>query len=526
MISAKQKMLGWLFILMVASQWSFAQERTYFSDSTSFFEFLTNQDQVPGLRFRYKLPPNFKFAERDTLHWKNSKNGVWQGSALDSVDQLVQFRNEMDSKKLAAASFEYLIYNVPADFNAASTFVSALLRCNDIFPKEKKTSSSADLVLLARNSTFQSDSNFGFDYFADYRVFMITVIITFFIIMTAGMIFLMIYFKSKRNKRELLKEEYTNSVIAPLTEILFEKTLEEITSITDVELETHFPIQLRKKRLYNEVLIEHIISLNKKMKGDFKSKLKALFKRLALDKISGSNLKSKKWDTIVSGLIQINEMDLVEYLPMVEKHLNSSNFHIRINAAATLLNISDDVDLTFLKDQKYPLSDLQQMHYLRIIKYLYSTRKLLMVGLFDSENPTVRLFGYKLVRMVGRVDLMENLGGIAEKASDEEKIEILKTIDSLGVPTYTNFINTCIKSSNPKLAKQAIKVAGSLGDESSEAIILEMLRSKPDFNLKKALLQGLNNINRDSFETLIESSNDSESLEIYNHLKDPLLGYV
>jgi HEAT repeat protein len=296
--------------------------------------------------------------------------------------------------------------------------------------------------------------------------------------------------------------------------------------MSDEELESYFPSQLRGKKLYNEVLIENIISLNKKMKGDFKDKLKSLYRRLELDKISEAKVKRKKWDSIVTGLVQINEMDLEEYLPLVRKQLYSTNFHVRSTATATYLNLSREVDLTFLKNLRYPLSNWQQMNYLRIIKYLYPTRELLMVGLLDSKNLTVRLFGYKLVRMVGRVDLVENLGSIAERASEEEKIEILKTIDAIGVMGYTSLINSSMKSPDQKLAIQAIKVAGSLGDKSSESIIIDLLNANPDFKMKMALLEGLKNIDNNSFEALVATSQDPEAKEIYNHLTDPLLSYV
>jgi hypothetical protein len=128
--------------------------------------------------------------------------------------------------------------------------------------------------------------------------------------------------------------------------------------------------------------------------------------------------------------------------------------------------------------------------------------------------------------MVGRVDLVENLGSIAESASEDEKIEILKTIDALGVPSYPSLINISMKSTNLKLSQQAIKVAGSLGDKTSEVIILDLLNSGPDFKMKMVLLEGLKKLNEHSFDALVETSQDEEIKEIFNHLKDPLLSHV
>jgi hypothetical protein len=355
---------------------------------------------------------------------------------------------------------------------------------------------------------------------------MIALILLVFFLIAGGMIFFMILFKSRRNRREQLRIDFEKEISGPLSQVLFNLSLEEIKKLPNEEMKVYFPAHRLSNKLFKEVLIENIISLNKKMKGDFKDKLKALFKRLGLYKISESKVKSKKWDAIVSGLIQINEMDLEEFLPLVKKHLNSPNFHIRTNAAATLLNLSREVDLSFLKNQKYPLSNWQQMNYLRIIKYLYPTRKLLMVSLFDSENITVRLFGYKLVRMVGRVDLVENIDKIANTASDEEKTEILKTIQVLGVPSYSGLINSSMQSTNNKLSKQAIKAAGSLGDKNSEKIILELLAQNRSFEIKMLLMESLKKLNYESFKTYVLNEEDQDVQAIYHHLEDPLLSHV
>jgi hypothetical protein len=66
------------------------------------------------------------------------------GTALDSVSQITQFQAQLDSSTSHITRFEYLIYDKPVDFEAATEFVSALLRSNDIFPLEKVRCSSQE----------------------------------------------------------------------------------------------------------------------------------------------------------------------------------------------------------------------------------------------------------------------------------------------------------------------------------------------------------------------------------------------
>src|SRR5690606_19603973 len=111
------------------------------------------------------------------------------------------------------------------------------------------------------------------------------------------------------------------------------------------EIYSYFPKNLLAKPLYQQVMIDNIISLNKKMKGEFKEKLKALYKKLEFDKISIKTLHHKKWDRATMALVHINEMDLVEALPEVRQFTNSKNFYVRSMAVSTLLNLSEKMDL-------------------------------------------------------------------------------------------------------------------------------------------------------------------------------------
>ena len=128
--------------------------------------------------------------------------------------------------------------------------------------------------------------------------------------------------------------------------------------------------------------------------------------------------------------------------------------------------------------------------------------------------------------MVGRVDLVENLGNIAINANAEEKIEILKTVEALGVTGYTGLIHTEMRSSHSKLAKQAIKMAGNMGDVHSEVVILELLSLDQLFEIRKELLNSLRLLNLQSFENYVQKSKDQDDQAIYSHLVDPLLSHV
>ena len=311
-----------------------------------------------------------------------------------------------------------------------------------------------------------------------------------------------------------------------MTNLLFEKDLEEISQMSNEEISDIFPKSLFKKRLFKQVLIERIIGLNKKMKGEFKEKLKTLYKRLGLVELTKANLKDSRWDKISAGLVQVNEMDLGELINEVKSFTNSKNFYVRSLAGATLLNLSEKVDLSFLKDQDYPLSDWQQMNYLRIIKFVGSSKFLNIPILLKSKNQSVREFAIKLVRMLGRVDLIAELHMINEASTDDEKIELINTYDALGAHMEVEFINNCMLSANPDLKKIAVKAAGNLGNSYSEVILMDILVQTIDFRLRRACLTSLSKLNTETFEKFVSTQPLPENQELKAQIQDPLLSNV
>jgi hypothetical protein len=502
-----------LLFLMGKASLVLGQEGQIFPDSTSFVDFLKVQGEIPGLQFQ--------LVDAASKPLIDSVVSLADFSAILKLKDSVYQVNAINSK------VQFLVYSEVNTFQAVQEYVSILLVNGDIEPIGEDILKGKDLISLANKERYAPLLSGSYlSYFGDFKIFLVAVIISLFFLFATVMILFMMIFKASRNRKEKLQVTYDEQIVGPLSEILFEKSLVELQSLSDEELYQNFPEKQLRKTVFVDVLVERILALNKKMKGDFKLKLKALYKRLKLDEHSVKKLKSSKWDIVVTGLVEINEMDLTEALEEVKKHANSSNFYIRSQAVATILNLSDTVDLSFLRDQTFPLSRWQQMNYLRIIKFLNYSRELHINSLFSSDNQSIRLFGYKLVRVLGLVDLLAELEKKFDTVSDEEKIEIFKTFQYLGVPVHTQFINDSLRSDNIKLVTSAAKAAGAIGDESTAVILCEILANSPGFILEMTLLKSLQNLNGALYNQVISKDSAPDLRRINRHLSDPLLQNV
>ncbi|MBN7810633.1 hypothetical protein J0A68_06690 [Algoriphagus sp. H41] len=504
-----------------------ALQDTIPEDSAGFRDFLVLQKEVPGLGARFFV------AGTRTLDL-NTPDSAYGFAQVDSgylSPIYIDFLQAAELEGLLLSDsvpyrLDYMVLSEPASAAAAREFVAGRIRSGDYLVKTGPEDEVEDLVALASNTRYAPVEKFRLKFVSDYRLFGVTLTIVFFFLVAIIMITSMLIMKAGKNKRENLQKEYSRLIVDPLTTLLFEKDLGEIQAMDQSELDSFFPKNLMAKPLYQHELIDSIIGLNKKMKGDFKEKLKALYKKLGLDKLSVKMLHHKNWDMATMALVQINEMDLVEALPEVKKFTNSKNFHVRSMAVSTLLNLSEKVDLVFLRDQTYPLSHWQQMNYLRIIRFVSPQKDLKLGILFDSKNRSIRLFGIKLVRILGRVDMIEKLSALAGGVSDEEKIEILETYAALGAYMESAFVNECLRSENPSLSLAAAKAAAVVGDAESAEILLELVQSETVFRNKLAYLKGLYGLDAARFAEFTSSDSHPELQDIRDHILDPMLQNV
>ncbi|MDF2157808.1 hypothetical protein [Algoriphagus sp. CAU 1675] len=503
-----------------------AQEsKNAFPDSLSFQKELVRQGELSGLEYRISIDISTipDSLQTDSAFLFSKSGQVWVSKTYSDWSQSEKL---ISSLSIYTPELEYLVFGKKADFTGAETYFQTLIAAGDVVLGAETEKSGDDLVLMASRDSYQPISEGQFGLFLDNKFFWVFVITLFFLVTAGGMIVFMLIFKNKRNQRDEQIKAYEGMIAGPLTSLLFEKDLEQINAMTIGDMNEIFPIEYLKKPLFNEVMINLLIGLNKKMKGDFKVKLKSFYKKAGLVEVTLANLKSGDWDKVATGLVQVNEMDLVELLPEVKKHSNSSNFPVRSQAGATLLNLSEKMDLGFLVNQTYPISEWQQMTYFRIIKFVHSSKELEIDQLFSSENQSVRAFGIKLVRMLGRVDLLQNMRDIIPIATEEEKLELLRAYQALGVHTEVDFINQSMKSPILSIQEEAIQVAGALGNKASVEIIEELLKKDPDFNLKKLLLKSLFQLDKDEFEVFVKANEEADIQAIRAHILDPILQNV
>lgn len=487
-------------------------------------EVLLKGKEIPGLRFIYKvsLPENID-ASGYAMNPPSNTN-LWTTDTLNFYLDAKALQDSIYSHHQVLGDIQALLFNEEISQEGIQAYFDNLVK-NELYiiSAEEATDDSnlGELIILGNKMPFKPFYKLKIQILSDIRMVILISFLVFFVLAAIVLVLIIFIVKTNKRNKDIRVKRFKDLSYEPISNLLFEKSLEEIQEMSKDEIAATLPKNLMKNPLFKDVLIQEIISLNKNMKGDFKQKLKLIYRKLELDKHTLKKLKSKRWDIITTGIVEINEMDVVEAEFQVIKFMNHENFYIRSNAVATLLNISSDSDLKVLAKQKYPLSKWQQMIYYRIIRYTKDNRNISY--LLESENESVRVFGVKLIRYLGLIDQLEILNKYYPQASDPEKIEMLRCFNMFGFVESLDIVYPDLKSKNIDLVKEAIALIQNVGDKISLVALLELCQLTEDFEIKKAAMKAILNLDQLVFDEYFDNSDIEWERKISLHLKDPVL---
>ncbi|MBW3466739.1 hypothetical protein EGN73_02765 [Arthrospiribacter ruber] len=482
--------------------------------------------ELPGVRFLYTVTIP---SQSDLSGYALSKSGrgnIWTSDTLNFYLDALAIKDTVQNTFELEGEIQSLLFDEKIDRDGLQAYFDNLVR-NELYileAEEEAEERIGELVVLGNKIPFKPYYKLKIQVLTDIRMIILITFLSFFVLAAIILVVVIFVIKTKKRNRDVLVRRFKDLCYEPLSNFLFEHSLEEIQQMDKYGIVEKLPKNLMHKPLFKDVMIQEIISLNKNMKGEFKQKLKLIYRKLELDKHTLQKLEAKRWDIITTGIVEINEMDVVEAEGKVMKFVNHQNFYIRSNAVATLLNISNDTDLNVLADQEYPLSRWQQMIYYRIIRYTKDKRN---IGhLLESKNQSVRVFGIKLIRYLGLIDQLEKLLGMFEIASEAEKIEMIRCFNLFGFIDSLERVYAVLKSDNQTLVLESIKLIENLGEKISTTALFEFCKLTSDFEAKKAAMRAIYKLDPSIFEAYFSESEDEVENKINLHLKDPVLANV
>ena len=507
--------------LFISSNDLIAQQ--YKLDRLSIFTTLQNEAEIPGVSAFLRIGPYEDFPGKN---FGSVGKKYWHSDTITNVYQVISLGDSLNSASIFSTEVIYLLFDSEVDSLSLETYFEDLVR-NEIFIPTVVNSvpnSEGELILMGNKIPYKPFYRLKIQILSDFRMILLISVLSLFSITALVLVIVIFVIKTRKKANDLQIARFKSLIYAPLCQLLFEFSLEELIEMDKAKILQFLPSKYIDQLLFKDVLIQEMISLNKNMKGDFKPKIKQIYRKLELDKRTFEKLSSKKWDIKATGISESNELDLFEAQEVIQTFVNSKNFYVRSQAIATLMNLSPDLKFDVLAAQTYPLSKWQQMTYLRIIRYKKSKGNLDV--LFASSNISVRIFAIKVIEVLGLIDQLDLLCSHYSSVTKQEKIAMVKCFQSFGFVPNSSIFFQDLNSEDDELVIPIIRFFTTIGETGAVNILSKRLSMESSFPMIKAILEFIYKTEKSTYDQIISESFSEEFEAIHLHLTDPLLSHV
>ncbi|SIR19327.1 HEAT repeat domain-containing protein [Maribacter ulvicola] len=281
--------------------------------------------------------------------------------------------------------------------------------------------------------------------------------------------------------------------------------------------------ELIKNTFDRDVLTEVLLDLRKDLSGNSQKVLINLYKDLGLHHDAYEKLRSKKWQVVSSGILELTTMEVEDSYGLIIKFINHRQRTIRKQAEIAIVSLKKEGVRYFLDNTKYKIAEWQQLKLLDVLRHKPNYTPPQFALWLTSTNAHVVLFALRLIKYYSQNDAEQSIITLLmhkERDIQAEAIECIKDFH------FVNALPT-LKLVYPK-ASHDIKIAildaiGELGTIADVPFLENLQRTERNFNIKSKVIGTLNKIDPESIlPTTNISSPDFYDVEgeILDHVND------
>ena len=331
------------------------------------------------------------------------------------------------------------------------------------------------------------------------------------VLLAVALIFLLIVFillgvvlssRIYKTARVIKKEELQIKYQKIFRELLFEERQE----VSDIK--NYFDATDLKEQFNRETIMYEIIHLHENFTGETAERLEEIFTSLNFHVDAIQKLKDKRWYVIAKGLRELALMNVKQSLTIVSGFINNKNEILRMEARIAIMKLSDKEPLSFLSMEATYLSAWDTANiYSMLTKmpeklipdfsiWLDSKNKSVvlfciqligtyrqqesihkLLALLKSNDENIRFASIKALRSMNAVAAEKPMSDIYEGESIFIRLEILKTLESIGSSNSVLFLEKIIRQplEDYPLTIQAVRALRSIG-ENGKAIIEQIFK--------------------------------------------------
>jgi hypothetical protein len=250
-----------------------------------------------------------------------------------------------------------------------------------------------------------------------------------------------------------------------------------------------------------KVVLENLLTLHKGLIGDSADKLRYLYLELGLNNYSKQKLYSTNWDEVATGIVELAEMDIRDYIDLINSFVNHSHPVVRSEAQVATLKLKTSRLFSFLDDLNTPLLDWQQQQLEKAAykaplaeipdfkKWLYHRQETVIIFslrmisyygqhnalqdilvLLDHPSEFLREEAIITLRHLESFDAVSKLTAIYARESIDLQLQILKTLPVIGGKESASLYEQALYASDKRLQLAAARALYKSGHEAKNKL--------------------------------------------------------
>ncbi len=252
--------------------------------------------------------------------------------------------------------------------------------------------------------------------------------------------------------------------------------------------------ELLKDNFNRKVLVEILLDLQKDISGDARQRLFNLYRNLGLHLDAFDKLKSRRWEVISRGILELTQLQVEESYSSIKKFINHKRGVIRKQAQLATVSLKHEGITYFLDTCKYRISEWQQLKLLDIIRNLEDFQPPRFKAWLTSKNGDVVLFALRLIKYYKQNDANTSLMVLVKHKNDQIKIEAINCIKEFCVFEALHILKAVFWNCRPHVKLLVLDALADLGGE-GELIFLKSIENKENnFMVKSKALSAINTI--------------------------------
>ncbi|MEN8788009.1 MAG: HEAT repeat domain-containing protein [Flavobacteriaceae bacterium] len=307
--------------------------------------------------------------------------------------------------------------------------------------------------------------------------------------------FIFVFFiRNKLSKKSRMVAEKKKELAPMVSQFLF---FEQTAPLEEKKDYLHTKVEIREliKSDFNRlVLAEILLDLQKDVSGEARENLYELYKGLGLHHDAFEKLKSRRWEVISQGILELTQMRVEESYMFIRRFINHRRGVIRKQAQIATVTLKNEGIGYFLDTCKHQISEWQQLKLLDVLRNFDDFVPPRFKIWLTSKNKDVVLFALRLIRYYNQNDANQAIIQLIKHRNNQIKTEAVQCLKEFGVVEARDTIKESFRRSKAGIKIAMLDAIAEFGDRDDIEFLKKVERSDDNFTVRSKALSAINTL--------------------------------